>query len=246
VRILVTNDDGIHAEGIKALAEALKALADVVVVAPDREQNAVSHALTLHRPLRAKSIAPGWTAVNGTPTDCVHLAVNGLLSERPALIASGINCGHNLGEDITYSGTVAAAIEGTLMGIPSFAISVDARATADFGPAASFALRLGRGIVEHGLPRGTLLNVNLPYAEGREITSFMVTRQGKRVSNESIVEKEDPRGQTYYWIGGNTKDFEETEDSDIAAVGRNLISVTPLKVDLTDDSFMTELKRWAL
>src|SRR5690348_17235594 len=163
--ILVSNDDGIHSEGIVALADALADLGEAVVVAPDRERSAVSHSLTLHRPLRVQELGPGRFAVDGTPTDCVNLAVNGILARRPALVVSGINKGANLGDDVTYSGTVSAAMEGTLLGVASLAISLIGRATFQFDAAAAFAARLARWVVERGLPSDTLLNVNVPALE---------------------------------------------------------------------------------
>ncbi|HCY19768.1 MAG TPA: 5'/3'-nucleotidase SurE, partial [Deltaproteobacteria bacterium] len=160
--ILVSNDDGIHSEGIKALARALKRVGDVFVVAPDRERSAASHSLTLHRPLRVEKIGINSYAVDGTPTDCINIAVNGILKKRPDLVVSGINKGGNLGDDVTYSGTVSAAMEGTLLGIPSFAISLVSRENFYFNIAAKFAARLARHILKKGLPKDTLLNVNVP------------------------------------------------------------------------------------
>src|SRR6185295_10202499 len=161
-RILVSNDDGIHSAGLAALAESLGAVGDVVVVAPDREQSACSHALTLHRPLRIDDVSPGRYSVDGTPTDCVNLAINAILTRRPALLVSGINRGANLGDDVTYSGTVSAAMEGTLLGVPSLAVSLIGRGPYDFAVAAAFAARLAAWVLEHGLPEDTLLNVNIP------------------------------------------------------------------------------------
>jgi 5'-nucleotidase len=233
--ILVSNDDGIHSEGIVALAEALRAVGEVVVVAPDRERSAVSHSLTLHRPLRVEELGPQRYAVNGTPTDCVNLAVNGILGRRPALVVSGINKGANLGDDITYSGTVSAAMEGTLLGIPSLAISVLGRAAFRFDAAAVFAARLAAWVVARGLPPDTLLNVNVPARDdGRPIGGFALTRMGRRRYGDAIVEKVDPRGKKYYWIGGEELEFVEEEGTDFHAVSQGLISVTPIHLDLTN------------
>jgi len=234
VIVLVSNDDGIRAAGIQALASALSDLGEVWVVAPDREQSAVSHALSLHSPLRADEIGPRQFAVDGTPTDCIILGVNQILPERPSLIVSGINHGGNLGDDITYSGTVSAAIEGTLLGIPSIAVSLVVRGAADYGPAASFARRLSESVVEQGLPDDTLLNVNVPAVPAEDLRGFAVTRQGKRRYSDAIVEKVDPRGRKYYWIGGDDAGFVRAEGSDCTAVESGMISVTPLHLDLTN------------
>ncbi len=243
--VLVSNDDGIRAAGIQALAAALVELGDVWVVAPDREQSAVSHALSLHRPLRVEQVDERSFAVDGTPTDCIILAVNKLLPERPALVVSGINHGGNLGDDITYSGTVSAAIEGTLLGIPSIAVSLVGREGLDFAPAASFATELSRSVLDQGLPQDTFLNVNVPPLPAAELRGFAVTRQGKRRYGDAIVEKVDPRGRVYYWIGGDDLGFVHGEGSDCSAVEEGFISVSPLHLDLTNyDSLprVSELK----
>ena len=232
--VLVSNDDGIRAAGIQTLAEALRELGDVWVVAPDREQSAVSHALSLHRPLRVEEAGERAYAVDGTPTDCVILAVNKILPEKPALVVSGINHGGNLGDDITYSGTVSAAIEGTLLGIPSIAVSRVGRGGGDFEPAARFATCLARSVLEQGLPEDTLLNVNVPPLPMEDLRGFAVTRQGKRRYSDVIVEKVDPRGRAYFWIGGEDLEFVRSEGSDSTAVEEGLISVTPLHLDLTN------------
>jgi 5'/3'-nucleotidase len=236
--ILVSNDDGIHSEGIVALAEALDGLGEVVVVAPDRERSAVSHSLTLHRPLRVAEMRPRRFAVDGTPTDCVNLAVNGILPRRPALVVSGINKGANLGDDVTYSGTVSAAMEGTLLGIPSIAISLLGRDGFHFGVASRVAHRLSAWVLEHGLPADTLLNVNVP-APGDPATNggprgVALTRMGRRRYGDAIVEKVDPRGKKYYWIGGEELEFEDAEGTDFHAVSQGLVSVTPIHLDLTN------------
>jgi 5'-nucleotidase len=239
--ILVTNDDGIHSPGLKALAGALGEIGEVYVIAPDRERSAAGHSLTLHKPLRATEVGPGWYVVDGTPTDCVTLGVMGMLKEKPQLVISGINLGANLGDDITYSGTVSAAVEGTLLGIPSFAISaVDSRQE-DLAGAADFAGRLAQVILERGLPRDTLLNVNVPSGQ---VKGVVVTRQGKRSYNELIVEKIDPRGKTYYWIGGGEPTWELLGGTDYEAVMEGKISITPLHLDLTNYVATQALKSW--
>ena len=233
--ILVSNDDGIHSAGLTVLADALAPLGEVVVVAPDREQSACSHALTLHRPLRIDEVRPGRYAVDGTPTDCVNLAINAILRRRPALLVSGINRGANLGDDVTYSGTVSAAMEGTLLTVPSIAVSLVGREAFDFGIAAAFAARLAQWVLAHGLPDDTLLNVNVPQEfAGSAPQGVAVTRMGRRRYGDAIVEKTDPRGRKYYWIGGEDVPFVAEEGTDFHAVHQGLISVTPIHLDLTN------------
>ncbi|MDP8257004.1 MAG: 5'/3'-nucleotidase SurE [Candidatus Alcyoniella australis] len=245
--ILVSNDDGIDAAGIKALSEALASLDRVIVVAPDRERSAASHALTLHHPLRYTEVGPGRFMVDGTPTDCVHLAVNGLLDERPQLLVSGINRGGNLGDDITYSGTVAAAMEGTLLKVPSIAISLDGFERFDYQDAAHFAVRIARKVIQRGLPPDHLLNVNVPERHNGVPRGVMITRQGKRFYGEPVVEKLDPRGRKYYWIGAEGDQHPQPEKgTDLWAVQNGYISVTPLWLDLTGQELLGELESWEL
>lgn len=245
LKILVTNDDGIHSEGIIVLAKALREVGDVYVVAPDREKSAIAHSLTLHRPLRVDRVRRNVYAVDGTPADSVHIGVNAVLPERPQLIVSGINKGGNLGDDITYSGTVSAAFEGTLLGIPSFAISVVSRSHFKFKPAARFAVKVARAVMKKGLPKDTLLNINVPNLDEEEIKSYKITRQGRWVHSENaVVEKVDPRGRKYYWIGGGEWIFDQRKDTDFAAVSNSHISVTPLRLDLTNYVSIRELREW--
>ena len=233
--ILLTNDDGIQAEGLRALADALAPLGTISIIAPDREQSATSHALTLHRPLRVRKIAEGIMSVDGTPTDSVLLGVHSFLKRKPALVVSGINHGPNMGSDVMYSGTVAAASEGTFLGIPSIAISLASWGQqADFGPAARVARSLVRGMLRRGLPEHACLNVNVPAIPWAELKGVRITRLGKRVYRDVIVEKTDPRGKLYYWIGGEEPTWEHDEASDFAAVSEGFVSVTPLTFELTD------------
>jgi 5'-nucleotidase len=233
--LLVSNDDGIHSLGLAALEAAMQEVGEVVVVAPDREQSACSHSLTLHRPLRIDQIGETRYVVDGTPTDCVNLAINGLLPRRPALVVSGINKGANLGDDVTYSGTVSAAMEGTLLGVPSIALSLIGRHDFAFEAAATFARRVAGWVLERGLPPDTLLNVNVPQlADGAAPRGVALTRMGRRRYGDAIVEKVDPRGRKYYWIGGEELDFLEEEGTDFFAVRQGLISVTPIHLDLTN------------
>jgi 5'-nucleotidase len=244
--ILVTNDDGIHSEGIKTLAKALNEVGDVFVVAPDRERSAIAHSLTLHRPLRVDRVKKNVYALDGTPADCVHLAVNSILPGRPRLVVSGINKGGNLGDDVTYSGTVSAAFEGTLLGVPSFAISLVARNRFRFQPAARFAVRVARQILKKGLPPDTLLNINVPNLDEDEIRSYRVTVQGRYTHENGVVEKVDPRGRKYYWIGEAPFVFDKRGNTDFEAVSENAISVTPLHLDLTQYAFLDGLKKWKI
>jgi len=240
--ILVTNDDGVFSPGIQTLAKRLRELDTVVIVAPDRERSAVGHSMTLHRPLLIEEIRESVYSVNGTPTDCVNIAVKGMLKETPRLVVSGINKGPNLGDDITYSGTVAGAIEGTLLGIPSFAISLAAREDFRFADAAEVAFRTAVRILEEGLGAGTLLNINVPNSPLSEVRGTRITRLGKRIYHQMTVERVDPRGKKYYWIGGGEPDWEREEGTDLDAVDRNMISITPLHLDLTDYNSFDKLK----
>jgi 5'-nucleotidase len=242
VSILLSNDDGIASEGLAALQEALASLDEVWVVAPDRDQSAVSHSLTLQRPLRIEQVGARAFAVDGTPTDCVNLAINGILRERPRLVVSGINRGANLGDDITYSGTVSAAMEGTLLGVPALAVSLVGTEQFDFGPAAAFTRSLATVLLRDHLPPDTLLNINVPGLPPQQIRGFALTRQGKRRYGDAIVEKVDPRGKKYYWIGGNQLDFVDAEGTDFSAVHRGLISITPLHLDLTNYPSLEQLR----
>ena len=231
-RILVTNDDGIFSEGIKLLAEELAAVAEVSVVAPDREQSAMGHALTLSRPLRMQKVEERRYAVDGTPTDCVNLGVLSLFKDSPPdFVASGINFGLNLGDDVTYSGTVSAGFEGTLLGIPSVAFSQEVAEGSSFRPAAVFARELFRILIadRERLPSDLLLNVNIPAGP---IQGVSLTRLGRRLYKQSVIEKLDPRGRKYYWIHG-TPQWERAEGTDFGAVAEGQISVTPLHLDLT-------------
>lgn len=230
-RFLVTNDDGVFSEGITLLASALRNLGDVVVVAPDREQSASGHSLTIHRPLRMRQLSADTYTVDGTPTDCVHLGVHSLLKDNPPnLVVSGINFGLNLGDDVTYSGTVSATFEGTLLGLPAVAFSQEVGRPFSFEEAAKFARRLVETLLESKIPKGLLLNVNLPAGD---IKGVRLTKLGKRIYKQSVIEKIDPRGRKYFWIAG-TPVWEKEDGTDQAAVAAGYVSVTPLHLDLTD------------
>ena len=245
-RILVSNDDGVHAPGIMALAAARSDMGDVTVVAPDRQRSASSHSLTMDVPLRASTVKDGVFAVDGTPTDCVLLAIKILLEEPPDLVVSGINRGPNMGDDVTYSGTVAAAMEATLLGIPSIAVSLCRCESGEYNyePAAAASRELALLVLERGLPEGTLLNVNVPNIPADEIRGVEIARQGKQVYEEAVVEKTDPRGRSYYWIGGQLTTWTPGEHTDFAAVSDGYIAVTPIHMDLTDYRTMDVLRGW--
>jgi 5'-nucleotidase len=236
--ILLSNDDGIHSEGLTALEESVRHVGDIYTVAPDRAQSSMSHALTLHRPLRVHELGTRRLSVDGTPVDCVKLALTGLLPVRPELVISGINKGPNLGDDIIYSGTVSAAIEGALLGIPAIAVSLVTFKDFDFRAAAEFTATLIQRIAEKGIPPKTLLNVNVPPIPKRDLKGWRVTRMGKRHYSENIVERVDPRGIKYYWIGGDDLGFSNDDGTDCQAVHEGYVSVTPLQVDLTDHKLL--------
>ncbi len=244
MNILISNDDGIHARGLHVLAKALSSLGEVWVVAPDRDQSAASHSLTLNRPLRAAKVARNWYSVDGTPTDCVALAVMGMIKRKFDLVASGINLGGNMGDDVSYSGTVSAAFEATLLGLPAFAISLVTDRRADFTVAGRAAALVAQLIIKNGLPANTMLNVNVPNLPPSEIKGVAITQQGRRHYGEIIVRKVDPRGKAYYWIGGKEPSWEPSEASDYAAVMSGCISVTPLHLDLTNPAALEEVRQW--
>jgi 5'-nucleotidase len=230
-RILVTNDDGVNAEGIRILADALRPLGDVTVVAPIQEASAIGHALTLRRPLRIETVGPNVFAIDGTPTDCVNIAITHVLKDKPDLIVSGINKGWNLGDDVTYSGTVSGALEGALLLIPSIAVSAErVKDDAEFGPSAAAAAIVAEAVLQHGMPKFTLLNINVPSGPNK---GFRVTVQAKRNHVTVVSERVDPRHRAYYWIEEGLNEWEPHDRSDYQAVRDGYISITPLQPDLT-------------
>lgn len=237
-KILITNDDGYFSAGIDALTRALDSVGEVVVVAPATEQSAMSHSLTLTRPLRIRQIDERRYTVDGTPTDCVTLAITSILPERPDIVVSGINHGHNLGDDITYSGTVAGAIEAAIFRIPGIAVSLASR-DEDFANAARFAAALTRRVLDEGLSAGTILNVNVPPGE---IRGARLTHQGTRTAELRIQEGLDPRGKGYFWIGGQVLSWKDEHGSDYEAVSEGYASITPLRIDMTDYRLLEELR----
>lgn len=239
-KILVTNDDGVRSTGIRALADSLRALGDVYVVAPEAEASAIGHALTLRRPLRIEPVGGQMFGVDGTPTDCVNIAVSQILHGVPDLVVSGINKGFNLGDDITYSGTVAGALEGVLLGAPSMAVSQQrVQGDFDFEPAAAAAVQLAKGILDHGLAPRTFLNVNVPT---RPTRGLKVTVQARRNHRTSVAEAFDPRHQPYYWIDEAQLEWEADERSDYQSVRAGWISVTPLQPDWTAHDALGSVK----
>ncbi len=242
-RILLTNDDGIQSNGLIKLEEALREVGDVYVVAPASEMSGASHSLTLARPLRIRQIDERHWTVDGTPTDCVTLALNKILSkeEWPNICASGINHGGNLGDDATYSGTVAGALEATILGVPGVAFSLVARDKFDFRDAAQFAITAVRKVLAEGLPEGTLLNINFPQTEFQGVR---VTRQGLKNARPVISEHIDPRGKPYFWVGEEYFNGDSAEGTDYHAIDQGYVSVTPLKSDMTDHRALTALDAW--
>jgi len=245
-RILVTNDDGYDAPGLHALVGAMEELGEVIVAAPDREQSGSAHALTLERPLRVFEVKPGHYRIDGTPTDCVHLAIHGLTGDDlPDLVASGINRGLNVGDDLTYSGTVAGALEGALLHIPAIAVSaaLNNQGNAAYETAARVALEIGRDVIDRGLDPGLLLNVNVPDGE---IAGQRITRQGTRAYRATAERRLDPAGRPYYWIAGVDMTPSGESDGDHRAVSDGFISITPLHANLTHEPSLEPLRSWGL
>ena len=243
--LLLTNDDGVHSPGLAALRTAVAGLGRVVTVAPDRDNSAVSHSLTMTRPLRLKQLEKDCYALDGTPTDCVIIGLGRVLAEKPALLVSGINSGPNLGDDIAYSGTVSAAVEGTMYGVPSMAVSLCGEAPHDFRLAQQIVSLLAGRVLAAGLPVNTLINVNIP--AGQQSRGIRFTRQGRRLWENVIQETRDPWGRTHYWIGGGRATAGTGLDTDVLAVDEGYVSVTPIQLDLTNHAGLEQLKAsWKL
>lgn len=244
MRILLSNDDGYFAPGLQALADALRELAEIVVVAPERNRSGASNSLTLDRPLSLKQANNGFYYVSGTPTDCVHLAVTGLLDPLPDMIVSGINLGANMGDDTIYSGTVAAATEGFLLGIPSLAISLTSFEGANFATAGRVARELIERFLREPVHEPILLNVNVPDVPYDQLAGMEVTRLGKRHKAEPVVKMRSPRNETVYWIGAAGEARDAGPGTDFNAVERNVVSLTPLQIDLTHTAQLPAIRRW--
>ena len=250
MKILITNDDGVHAPGLLALKKALAPLAEVIVIAPERPRSACGHAITLHKPLRLTKVrmADGGEgyATNGTPADCVALGTSEHLGGTPDLVVSGINLGPNLGVDMVYSGTVAGAMEAAICGLPSFAISVASYAATDFQPAAEFAAVLAGELLGRKLPKGCFLNVNVPPVSRERIAGVAFTRQGPLRYDNRMERRTDPGGEHYYWFTGERVNHDDGPGSDVHAISQNLISVTPVRLDLTSEAALDQLGSWSI
>ena len=248
MKVLISNDDGVHAAGINFLATALRQIAEVTVVAPDRDRSGASNSLTLQNPLRVREIEKKVFSVQGTPTDCVHLALTGLLEkdEMPDLVVSGINAGSNLGNDVFYSGTVAAAMEGRFLGIPAIAFSIAGCEPLYFSTAAEVAKQLVQLLYKKPIPAKTILNVNIPDVAFEDLRGFTVTRLGTRHTADRMLPSKDPRGRTIYWIGTSGKEDDAGQGTDFYALGHLQVSITPLQLDLTHHSVRDQLEDWVV
>jgi 5'-nucleotidase len=244
VKILVSNDDGYLAKGIKALAEALSTIAEVVVVAPDRNHSGASNSLTLHSPLRIHKIEENHYFVNGTPSDCVHLALSGFLDFDPDIVVSGVNHGANLGDDVIYSGTVAAAMEGRFLGLPAIAVSLAGQHASNFAAAAQIAVDLVSRLQSNPLPLDVILNVNVPDLPYEKLQGIRSTRLGFRHQSEPLIREKDPRDRTIYWIGPAGEGQDAGPGTDFLAIDEGAVAVTPLKVDLTRHESIPEVAAW--
>lgn len=244
MHILLSNDDGYQAPGIRCLGEALAALARVTVVAPDRNRSGASNSLTLDQPIRAEQREGGVISVDGTPTDCVHLAVTGLLAEQPDMVVAGINEGPNLGDDVLYSGTVAAAMEGRFLGLPAFAVSLAGTQPKHYTTAAVVTVDLIARMQRQPLPADTILNINVPDRPRQLLEGMQVTRLGHRHQAERVVRSEDPRGRPLYWVGPPGVEQDAGPGTDFFAVNAGFVSITPIQVDLTRYAMLDSLKQW--
>jgi 5'-nucleotidase len=244
MKILISNDDGYQAPGIRCLAEHLRAIADITVVAPERDRSGASNSLTLENPIRAVVMDDGVIRVDGTPTDCVHLAITGLLEGEPDMVVSGINAGSNMGDDVIYSGTVAAAMEGRFLGLPAIAISMTSHKPQHFATAGRVAVCLVRQLLANPLPKDTILNVNVPDVPWEALQGLEATRLGQRHKSEAVIRAEDPRGRPIYWIGPAGAEQDAGPGTDFHAVRHNRVSVTPIQVDLTRHNAIGGVADW--
>ncbi|TMO54020.1 5'/3'-nucleotidase SurE [Pseudoalteromonas phenolica] len=244
MKILLSNDDGVHAKGISVLYEALSKIADVTVIAPDRNCSGASNSLTLLNPLRATQLENGFYSVNGTPTDCVHLGVNQLLDEEPDLVVAGINNGANLGDDTLYSGTVAAATEGRHLGLPAIAVSLCSKKEANYETAAAVVVKIIKQLSSHPLPKDQIINVNVPDIPLTELKGVKVTRLGARHKADTMTEQIDPWGRSVFWYGSLGSESDAGEGTDFFAVNQGYAAVTPLKVDMTAYETMDAMSSW--
>ncbi len=244
MKILISNDDGYQAPGIRCLAEHLRAIADITVVAPERDRSGASNSLTLENPIRAVVMDDGVIRVDGTPTDCVHLAITGLLDTEPDMVVSGINAGSNMGDDVIYSGTVAAAMEGRFLGLPAIAISMASHKPQHFATAGRVAVCLVRQLLANPLPKDTILNVNVPDVPWEQLQGLEATRLGQRHKSEAVIRAQDPRGRPIYWVGPAGAEQDAGPGTDFHAVRQNRVSVTPIQVDLTRHNAIANVADW--
>ena len=248
MKILISNDDGVHAPGLSILAKALSQIAEITIVAPDRDRSGASNSLTLQYPLRLRYLDKGIISVQGTPTDCVHLALTGLLGKDkiPDMVVSGINAGSNLGDDVFYSGTVAAAMEGRFLGIPAIAFSIAGGEPMYYSTAAEVAKRLVTLLYEKPIPAKTILNVNIPDIAFEDLKGYEVTRLGTRHNADRMMPSQDPRGHTIYWIGSSGKEDDAGKGTDFYAMSQQQVSITPLQLDLTHHSAREQIENWII
>jgi len=245
--ILIVNDDGIYSPGIQALADAMVKVGKVTIIAPDKEQSGKSHSITLNDPIRLKLVnlkngLKGWSAT-GTPVDCAKVAIKKLFNKKPALVISGINIGANLGKNLIYSGTISAAFEGTILGIPSAAISLDSFKVKSFTGAKYVATSIANYLLQHKLPKGTLLNVNVPALDKKDLKGFLITKQGSQSFIDTFEKRIDPRGNSYFWIKGEMVNNDVSIEYDGEAVSRGYVSITPIHFSITNESYINELKK---
>ena len=245
--ILIVNDDGIQSPGIQALAQAMDGLGSTTIVAPDQEQSAKSHSITLNDPIRLKSVnlksgLKGWS-VKGTPVDCTKIALKNLFRKKPDLLISGINLGSNIGKNLIYSGTVSAAYEGTILGVPSAAISLDSFNAKEFSAAKQVSISIANYLLKNKLPKGTMLNVNVPHIRNNKIKGFRVTKQGKSSFIDTFERRVDPRGQSYFWIKGEMRNTDSSVEFDGKAIANGYVSITPIDFDLTNNLFINKLEQ---
>lgn len=244
LKVLVSNDDGVHAKGIAMLAEAIRKIAQVDVVAPDRNRSGASNSLSLNVPLHLKTMENGYVSVEGTPTDCVHVAITGLLETMPDMVVTGINAGANLGDDVWYSGTVAAAMEGRFLGLPAIAMSLASEHQVHYDTAATVACKLINHILKEPLPPATILNVNVPDVPLSELRGYEITRLGTRHRAEPTIKQIDPRGHTIYWVGPPGTEQDAGMGTDFYAIHQSKVSITPLRIDLTHFEAFEVLSNW--
>ena len=245
-RILIVNDDGIYSPGIQALSDAMATIGEVTIVAPDKEQSAKSHSITLTNPIRVKSVKlnnglEGW-AVDGTPVDCTKIALQVLLNQKPDLIISGINQGANLGYNLVYSGTISAAHEGAILGIPSAAISLDTLKGKNFSGSKYVAITIAKHLLNHALPKGTMLNVNVPNIAKKDLKGFLITKQGNQIFKDNFEKRIDPRGHQYFWINGEMINHDSSIDYDGKAISSGYVSITPINYNITNEPFLNDLR----